>query len=70
MSDDVEDPGFKVTIKDVYIAVGKLGDKVDAKFTKTEERLSSHAAQIAAQWVVISIVIVALGATLVRALTA
>ncbi len=65
---DLDDPGFKVTIKDVYIAVGDLGKKVDEKFDATTNKLSSHAAQIAAQWVVISIVIVGLGAVLARSL--
>ena len=67
---DPEDPGFRVTIKDVYIAVGELGDKVDKKFDSVGEKLASHASQIAAQWVVISIVIVGLGALLARSLSA
>lgn len=57
------DPGFRVTIKDVYNAVERLTEKVDGRLSKLE-------AQVAAQWVVVGIVVVGLGALLARTLTA
>lgn len=63
MTEPHDDPGFRVTIKDVYFAVEKLAEKLDG-------RLSSLERQVAAQWVVVGIVIVSLGAVLTRTLTA
>lgn len=57
------DPGFRVTIKDVYQEVRALRDTLDGRLSRVE-------AQIAAQWVVVGIVVVGLGALLARTLTA
>jgi hypothetical protein len=56
------DPGFRVTIKDVYMEVRALKDIIDGRLRKVE-------AQIAAQWVVVGIIIVAVGALAVRGIT-
>lgn len=63
MAEPHDDPGFRVTIKDVYQEVRALRDTLDGRLSRVE-------AQIAAQWVVVGIVVVALGALLARTLTA
>jgi hypothetical protein len=62
MSIEENDPGFKVTIKDVYLEVRDLRATLDSRLSRVES-------QIAAQWVVVGIVIVALGAVFARTLT-
>ena len=62
MTEPHDDPGFRVTIKDVYQEVRALRDTLDGRLSRVE-------AQIAAQWVVVGIVVVALGALLARTLT-
>lgn len=57
-----EEPGFKVTVKDVYNEVRDIKTLLDGRLRKVEM-------QIAAQWVVISIVIVGLGAMVAQTLT-
>lgn len=57
-----EQPGFIVTLRDVYDAVSDLREDQDVRLRKLE-------AQIAAQWVVIGIIIVGLGAVLAKTLT-
>lgn len=57
-----EEPGFRVTLKDVYDEVKALRGDWDARIRKIE-------VQIGAQWVVIGIVIVALGAAFTKMLT-
>lgn len=65
-----ETPGFRVTLKDVYeelqevktTLANRLPDDVDSRLRRVEN-------QIAAQWVVVGIVVVALGALLTRTLT-
>jgi hypothetical protein len=59
--EDLE-PGFRVTIKDVYMEVRALKDIIDGRLRKVE-------AQIAAQWVVVGIIIVAVGTLAVRGIT-
>ena len=56
------DPGFKVTIKDVWLEVRGLKEVLDGRLRKVE-------AQIAAQWVVVGIIIVAVGTLAVRGIT-
>lgn len=56
------DPGFRVTLKDVYSEVRSLRDVLDNRLRKIES-------QIAAQWVVVGIIIVGLGAMLARSFT-
>jgi len=59
---DNDEPGFKVTLKDVYDEVKALRGDWDARIRKIE-------VQIGAQWVVIGIVIVALGAAAAKIFT-
>lgn len=54
-----QDPGFKVTIRDVYDELKSLRAILDDRLRKIE-------VQIAAQWVVVGIVIVGLGAMFAR----
>ncbi len=65
---DPTEPGFKVTIRDVYDDVQELKQIVAERLPEdVNSRLRKAEAQIAAQWVVVSIVIVGLGASLVKA---
>jgi len=59
---DEGEVGFRVTIKDVYLEVRSLKDIIDGRLRKVE-------AQIAAQWVVVGIIIVAVGGLAVRGIT-
>lgn len=55
--------GFRVTIKDVYLEVRALKDIIDGRLRRVEE-------QVAAQKVVIGIIIVGLGGLFAQAITA
>lgn len=57
-----DEPGFRVTLKDVYDEVKALRGDWDARIRKIE-------VQIGAQWVVIGIVIMGIGALFVKGLT-
>lgn len=61
-SDD-NGPGFRVTLKDVYTKLEQIESSINDRLRKVE-------VQIAAQWVVVGIVIVGLGALLARTLQA
>lgn len=58
---------LKKTVTD-FVVVSKRLDDHDERFDTKEERLRKLEAQIASQWVVTSIVVVALGATAGRLL--
>lgn len=60
------DPGFKVTVKDVYLSVQEILERLP---DDAHARLRRVEVQVAAQWVVIGIVIVGLGALLAKSLT-
>lgn len=59
VSDDVEEPFTKVTLGMVYTEVKGLREEVSGELSKIK-------AQLAAQWVVVSIIIVALGGVAAR----
>lgn len=67
MDNSPQDPGFKVTVKDVYLEVQKILERLP---DDAHARLRRVEAQVAAQWVVVGIVIVALGALFTRFVTA
>ena len=56
------DPGFRVTLKDVYTKLGHIEVSINERLRKVE-------VQIAAQWVVVGIVIVGLGTLLARTIS-
>lgn len=67
---DPEEPGFRVTLKDVYNDVQAIKRLIGERLPEDlGPRLRKVEIQIAAQWVVVGIVIVALGALASRALT-
>lgn len=66
MDSPQQDPGFKVTVKDVYLEVQKILERLP---DDAHARLRRVESQIAAQWVVIGIVIVGIGAVIARVLT-
>lgn len=61
-ADHESDPGFKVTVKDVYTEVRDVKTMLDERLRKVES-------QIAAQWVVVAIIVAAIGGLLVRSIT-
>lgn len=70
MTDSTNDPGFRVTLKDVYndvqdlkkIVAERLPDDMPARVRRLE-------VQMGAQWVIVSIVIATVGALVSQALT-
>lgn len=65
------EPGFKVTIKDVWSDVQELKRIVAERLPEDgQARLRKLEIQVGSQWVVIGIVIVGLGAAVVKAFTA
>ena len=60
MTTPPEEPGFRVTLKDVYVEVQGIKSILDERLRKIEQ-------QVAAQWVVVGIVIVALGGITIKA---
>lgn len=59
---DSTDPGFRVTLKDVYQKLELIEDAIDSRLRKVE-------IQVAAQWVVVGLVVVGLGGLITRAFT-
>lgn len=65
-----EEPAFRVTLKEVFNDVQEIKRLVSERLPEDlGTRLRKVEIQIAAQWVVVGIVIVALGAIASRALT-
>lgn len=60
---DPQDPGFRVTLKDVWNKLEAIEQSIDDRLRKVE-------IQVGAQWVVVGIVTVGLGALITRAFTA
>jgi TRAP-type mannitol/chloroaromatic compound transport system permease large subunit len=68
MTDQSNDPGFKVTLKDVYTDVQELKELVATRLPEdVQTRLRKVESQIAAQWVVVGIVIAAIGGLVAKA---
>lgn len=63
---DPSDPGFKVTVKDVYNDVQKILERLPDDL---HNRMRKVEVQIAAQWVVVGLVVVGLGGLITRAFT-
>lgn len=55
-------PGFRVTLKDVWDKLDKIEGAIDDRLRKVE-------IQVGAQWVVVGIIVVGLGALAARAFT-
>ena len=49
--------GFFVTLKEIHDTVKSIDDKLDTEIGKVKEELSKIKSQLAAQWVVIGILI-------------
>jgi hypothetical protein len=62
MTGDPSEPGFRVTLKDVWEKLDKIEGAIDDRLRKVE-------IQVGAQWVVVGIVTVGLGALVARAFT-
>jgi hypothetical protein len=62
MDGSPNDPGFRVTLRDVWEKLDKIEGAIDDRLRKVE-------IQVGAQWVVVGIVVVALGAMFARVLT-
>jgi len=57
-----EGPGFRVTLRDVWDKLDKIEGAIDDRLRKVE-------IQVGAQWVVVGIIVVGLGALAARAFT-
>lgn len=64
------EPGFRVTLKDVYNDVQSIKTLIAERLPEdVQSRLRKVEIQVGAQWVVVGIVVAVLGALVTRALT-
>lgn len=67
---DETEPAFRVTLKDVYLDVQSIKKLIGERLPEDiGPRLRKVENQIAAQWVVVGIIVVGLGAMLARTFT-